>query len=101
MFNRVKTSVIFFVLLGAMNGIMISLTGSFFLDYIVRNYTTEVTLSYADWLVICAPCFACVGALFNLAVAIFMHEEELPEEKSKRKSKKKKSTTKKKSVKKA
>lgn len=94
MFNRVKTSVVFFVILGAMNGIMISLTGSFFLDYIVRNYTTEITLSYADWLVVCAPCFACVGALFNLAVAIFMHEEELPEEKEKRKSKRKKTVRK-------
>ncbi len=94
MFNRVKTSVVFFVILGAMNGILISLTGSFFLDYIVTNYTTEVTLTYADWLVVCAPCFALVGALFNLAVAIFMHEEETVEEKEKRKSKKKKVTKK-------
>ncbi len=90
MFNRIKTSVVFFVILGAMNGIMISLTGSFFLDYIVTNYTTEVTLTYADWLLVCAPCFALVGALFNLAVAIFMYEEELPEEKEKRKSKRRK-----------
>ncbi len=90
--HRIKTNVVFFVILGALNGVMISLTGSFFLDYIVTNYTTEVTLSYMDWLLVCAPCFALVGALFNLATAILMYEEIPVEERKKKVTRKRKNS---------
>lgn len=74
--KKIKLNVPFFVILGAMNGAFVSLIASFFLDYMVTSYSTMCTLTYLDWLIICAPSFALLGALFNLASAIFLYEEE-------------------------
>lgn len=74
--KKIKFNVPFFIILGAMNGVMISLVASFFLDYIVTSYTIYVTLSYINWVVLLAPCFALLGALFHVAAALFMYEDE-------------------------
>ena len=40
--RRLKISILWFMILGALNGAMISLFGAYFLDYIVNSYTTDV-----------------------------------------------------------
>jgi len=74
--RRLKISILWFMILGALNGALISLFGAFFLDYIVNSYTTDVTLTYMDWLLILAPIFALVGAVFNLCAGFFFYKEE-------------------------
>ena len=74
--KRIKVNVLFFVILGAMNGAIVSLLASFFLDYIVTSYTIQCTMTYLNWLVICAPIFALIGALFNLSAAVFLYEDD-------------------------
>lgn len=74
--KRISLNVPFFVVLGAMNGAMVSLVAAFFLDYMVTSYSLICTLSYLDWLFVLAPCFALLGALFNTAAAIFMYEDD-------------------------
>ncbi len=73
--SKVKMNALFFVFLGAMNGAIISLVACYFLEYMLNSYSLECTLTYTDWLLVCTPCFAVIGALFNLAAAIFMYEE--------------------------
>ena len=74
--TRINVSFSFFVLLGAMNGAIVSLLASFFLDYLVTSYSTTCTLTYLDFLVVMTPCFAVVGALFNIASAVFLYDED-------------------------
>lgn len=69
----------FFTVLGALNGAVMSLVACFMMDYMVASYTINYTMSYSDWVLVLAPMFAVIGALFNLAAAIFMYEE--PEKK--------------------
>jgi hypothetical protein len=59
-----------------MNGAIVSLLASFFLDYLVSSYSTTCTLTYIDFLLVTTPCFAIVGALFNMASAVFLYDED-------------------------
>jgi len=77
--KRLSINVGFFTVLGALNGAVMSLVACFFLDFMVASYSINYTMSYSDWVLVLAPMFAVVGALFNLAAAIFMYEE--PEKK--------------------
>lgn len=93
MSTRVNVSSWFFVLLGAMNGAIVALLASFFLDFVVTSYSTICTLTYMDWILVTIPCFALIGALFNLASAIFLYDEQTEKPKKrlvKRASKKRK-----------
>lgn len=74
--TRINVSFSFFVILGAMNGAIVSLISSFFLDYLVTSYSTSCTLTYLDFLAVTTPCFACIGALFNVASAVFLYDED-------------------------
>ena len=74
--RRIKLSILWFTVLGALNGAMISLLGAYFLNYIVDSYTTDVTLTYMDWILVLAPLFAVFGALFNLCAGFFFYKEE-------------------------
>lgn len=74
--TRINVSFSFFILLGAMNGVLVSLLSSFFLDFLVTSYSTTCTLTYLDFLIVTAPCFALVGALFNIASAVFLYDED-------------------------
>lgn len=74
--RRIKMSILWFTILGALNGAMISLVASYYLDYIVTRYTTTVTLTYIDWVFVCAPAFAVFGALFNCVAGFFFYKEE-------------------------
>lgn len=73
--KRINLNIGFFILLGACNGALISLIASFFLDYMVASYTINYNMSYIDWVIVCAPSFAIIGALFNTIAAVFMYEE--------------------------
>lgn len=73
--KKITLGIPFFVVLGAFNGIMISLPGAFFMDVLVASYTVSFSFSYIDWVVVLAPVFALVGALFNLCSAILLYEE--------------------------
>lgn len=85
--KRIKVNVLFFIILGAMNGAIVSLLASFFLDYIVTSYTIQCTMTYLNWLVICAPIFALIGALFNLSAAVFLYEDDTDKPKRTRRKK--------------
>ncbi len=74
--TRINVSFSFFILLGAMTGAIVSLLSSFFLDYLVASYSSTCTLTYLDFLAITTPCFAVVGALFNIASAVFLYDED-------------------------
>ena len=74
--TRINVSFSFFVILGAMNGAIVSLLSSFFLDFLVTSYSPTCTLTYLDFLVVTTPCFALVGALFNIASAVFLYDED-------------------------
>ena len=73
--QRLSINVGFFTVLGALNGAVMSLVACFLLDYMCASYTINYTMSYSDWVIVLAPMFGVVGALFNLAAAIFMYEE--------------------------
>lgn len=73
--RRISFNVGFFILLGALNGALVSLIASFFLDYMVASYTINYNMTYSDWVLVCAPSFAIIGALFNTLAAVFMYEE--------------------------
>lgn len=89
MIKKIKLNIPFFVILGAMNGAILSLVTAFFLDYFVTSYSTTCNLTYTDWLLVCAPLFALIGALFNTAAAIFMYESVPKEVKEPKKRQKK------------
>lgn len=74
--KRVNVNSYFFVVLGGMEGILISLVASFLLDYMLTSYSLVYSLTYLDWLFVLAPLFAVIGALFNLASAIFLYDED-------------------------
>lgn len=74
--NRINTNVVFFVIMGAMNGIFISLIASYILNYLVSSYLFELYFTYTDWLFVFAPSFALLGALFNLVSAIFLYGDK-------------------------
>lgn len=74
--KRVNVNSYFFVVLGGMEGILISLVASFFLDYMLTRYSLTYSLTYVDWLMVLAPLFAVIGSLFNLASAIFLYDED-------------------------
>lgn len=97
--KRVNVNSYFFVVLGGMEGALISLVASFFLDYMLTRYSLVYSLTYVDWLFVLAPLFAVIGALFNLASAIFLYDEDTKKPK-KRFIFKKKKTNKKKKIKK-
>lgn len=73
--RKITFSIPFFVLLGALNGIMVSLPGAFLMDVLVSGYTVDFSFSYLDWLFLLVPIFAVVGALFNLCSALLLYEE--------------------------
>lgn len=77
--KNLQINIGFFTVLGALNGAVMSLVACFFLDFMVASYSINYHMSYSDWVLVLAPMFAVVGALFNLAAAIFMYEE--PEKK--------------------
>lgn len=74
--KRVNVNSYFFVVLGGMEGILLSLVASFFLDFMLTSYSLVYSLTFMDWLFVLAPLFACIGAMFNLASAIFLYDEE-------------------------
>lgn len=74
--KRVNVNSYFFVVLGGMEGILLSLVASFFLDYMLTRYSLIYSLTFLDWLFVLAPLFAVIGALFNLASAIFLYDED-------------------------
>ena len=41
----------------------------------VASYTINYNMTYSEWLLVCAPSFAVIGALFNTLAAVFMYEE--------------------------
>lgn len=99
--KRVNVNAYFFVVLGGMEGILISLVSAFFLDFMLTRYSMVYSLTYLDWLLVLAPLFAVIGALFNLASAIFLYDEDTKKPKKrfsldKNNSKKKKNDKKKK-----
>ena len=73
--KNVKTSLINFILVGIMNGVIISLIAAYFLEYLVDNYAIICPVTYMEWVLILAPCFALVLGLFNALVGIFILEE--------------------------
>lgn len=75
-FSRINVSFIFFTIIGAMNGAIISLLASFFLDFLLTSYSTTCPLTYLDFLLVTTPCFAFIGAIFNMASAIFLYDED-------------------------
>lgn len=74
--KRVNVNSYFFVVLGGMEGLLLSLIASFFLDFMLTSYSLVYSLTFTDWLLLLAPLFAVVGALFNLASAIFLYDDE-------------------------
>ncbi len=74
--KRVNVNSYFFVVLGAMEGILLSLISSFFLDFMLTRYSLVYSLTFIDWVFVLAPLFAVIGSLFNLASAIFLYDEE-------------------------
>lgn len=74
--DRVNVSVFFFMIIGGVEGLFLSLIPAFLLDYLCEEIAVISSISYIQWLAMLAPIFFALGVIINGASSILLVDDD-------------------------